>query len=266
MTPDDYDETAPGKATKALVKFMLSAAWIAIGSEIGGFVTNLVGMAAEVRSKAKPDNEKLAKAVEANDRHHQAGMRKGLLIIGAWSAFEAWAEDFTKGLMQTDRNMFEGKIFGNFTITSAHLDTDDSRDDTWAEIEKRLNRNLHGIDRYEDLFAKIGLSGDVLGGSPVDLRPPFTNAFAIRNVWAHNAGYADTKFVERSSGLNFTLGQLVDLKYDEPFQLCISALVMYPMIVANRHRETKGVGSVPLTGKPRDTPLGQAYLARYPGA
>lgn len=266
LTPEDYDATAPGAATKLFIKFGLSATMILIGSELGGIATNLVVRVAELRAKHRPDSEKLANALGMFDRQHQTGMRRGLLVIGVWSAFEAWAEDFTKGLMQNDRKRFEGKTFGSVTVTPAHLDTDVGRDDVWSEIEKRLDRNLYGIDRYESLFATLDLSGDVLDGSAVDIKPPFLNAFAIRNVWAHNAGYADTKFVQRSSGLGFAVGDLVTMAYDDQFQLCISALIMYPMIVSNRHREANGVDPMPLTGKPRDTPLGQAYLARYPEA
>ena len=266
MTPEQYDAAAPCAATRSFVKFMLSAMMIVLGSELGGVVTNLLGRLAELRAKRTPDDEKLADAVSMFDKDHQAGMRKGLMVIGAWSAFEAWVEDFTKGLMQTDPNRFCGKSFGSLTVNPEQLTTDDGRDEVWDAIERRLERNLYGIDRYEHLFATLDLSGDVLDGSAVDIKPSFLNAFAIRNVWAHNAGYADLKFVERSTGLGFAVGQLVDPKYDEPFQLCISALIMYPMIVANRHRETNGIAPMPLTGKPLDTPLGQAYSARYSGA
>ena len=213
LTPEEYDATAPGKATRALVKFMLSAVMIAVGSELGGIATNALGVIAELRARINPSDERLAHAVEHNDRQHQAGMRKGLLVIGAWSAFEGWVEDFTKGLMQTDPNRFYGKQFGKRTIASTDLATDDDRDDVWRSIENSLrklkhpqtNRTLHGIDRYEQLFAALDLPGDVLGGTALDLKPPFTNAFQIRNVWAHNAGYADANFIDRSIGLGFTV-------------------------------------------------------------
>ena len=271
MTPEEYDGTPPGTATRTFIKFMMSTMMLALGSEVGGGITNALSdglkKLAEMQLATNPDDKTLADVVDTLDKDHQAAMRKGLLIIGAWSAFEAWAEDFTKGLMQTNRDLFEGKAFRRMQVSPGHLRTESGRDIVWEAIEGSLDRDQQGIARYEELFTSVGLPGDVLDGSEVDIRSPFLNAFAIRNVWAHNAGYADQKFVERSSGLlDFAVGDLVSLKYDEQFQLCVSALIMYPMIVSNRQREANGIGPQPLHGRPRDTPLGQAYLAQYPGA
>ena len=96
MTAQQYDATAPGQATKSFVKFMLSAMMIALGSEIGGIATNALGWFAELRAKKNPHAKRLADAVESHDRRHQAALRKGLLIIASWSAFEAWVEEWSR--------------------------------------------------------------------------------------------------------------------------------------------------------------------------
>ncbi|OMC14955.1 hypothetical protein [Mycobacterium sp. SP-6446] len=258
MTGEEYDATAPGQAIKRFIKFMMSAVVIAIGSEMGGYVTNVVGWLVEAKSLLNPDRT-ATEAVAAFDRQHQAALRKGLLVIASWSAFEGCVEDFTKGLMRMDPNRFEHKQFGLRTVAHGDMTSEDDRNDVYASIERSVNRSTRGIDRFEELFAKADLTGDVLAM----IEPGFTNALAIRNVWAHNAGYADPEFVRTASGLAFAVGDLVDVDLTHVSD-CLTALITYAMIVANRHRQACGVGPMPMEGKPRDTPIGRAYVARYP--
>jgi hypothetical protein len=260
MTPEEYDATAPGQAIKRFIKFMMSAMMIAVGSEFGGKVTDALGAVVQLGAVFSTDKT-LKEAAEAFDRHHQAALRRGILVIASWSAFESWAEDFTKGLMQIDPTRFEQKQFGQRTVQPGDLASEDDRNDMFASIEKSVDRSTKGIDRYEALFAKVDLTGDVL---PI-VKPGFTNALAIRNVWAHNAGYADAEFGRTAIGLAFPMGELVNVDYRHATD-CMSALITYAMIVANRHRDAHGVGPMPMQGQPRDTSLGQAYLDRYPQA
>ena len=95
------------------------------------------------------------------DQNHQVGLRKGLLVIASWSAFEACFEDFTKAIMETDPGSLENKTIGNKTFATSDFGSDEGRDDAYTAIERRLDRTLYGVDRYEQLFALMELAGDV---------------------------------------------------------------------------------------------------------
>ena len=64
--------------------------------------------------------------------------------------------------MQMDPNRFEHRQFGLRTVVPGDMASEDDRNDVYASIERSVNRSTKGIDRFEELFAKVDLTGDVL--------------------------------------------------------------------------------------------------------
>jgi len=116
-----------------------------------------------------------------------------------------------------------------------------------------------GTGRYEDILKFVELDGAV----PKIIKDHLYNAQLIRNVWAHSAGTADAKFVEKGPHLRWNQGDLVKLTLEETRDY-LSAVLYYGMIITNRHRDKCGLPPAPVGDKAATTPLGAAYVGMYP--
>jgi hypothetical protein len=257
VTEDEWEQTPPGQAIIGFVKFMFSSIMVVLAAESGQWAPALLGWLAPRRLDAR--GKKYWNLYF--DRAHQAGLRKGLALVGCWSALETCAEDFTKAIMETNPAALDQKTIGSKTLQVSDFGSEEDRDEAYKAIATRLNRKLPGVGRYEQLFALMNLPADV--PVPDIVKSTVAESQAVRNVWAHNAGHADAKFIEQARGLGFQVGQLVDIDWQKA-TTHISALMTYGMIVANRHRKGFGIGPMPMEGNPADTPIGRAYVAMYP--
>lgn len=108
------------------------------------------------------------------------------------------------------------------------------------------------------MFEFIGLNGQV----PPLVEESIDVAYAIRNVWAHNAGTADPTFLHRAPHWGANLDECVHVDRKQA-SFYLSAIIYYGFIIVNRDRAKHGLGPIPNDRKPATTPLGQAYSAHY---
>jgi hypothetical protein len=257
MIEDDWEASPPGRAALSLVKFTASATMVALsagaGSPVGKGITYLIKMTAP---------EKDSRHFDAK---HQDALRGGVFVISAWSALEAFIEDFCKGLMQTNPEKFDNQSFAKLTITAAHLGSPEGRDEVWEAIESSLKGTRSNMfDRWETLLGtRLGLSSP--GPVPNLISTTSLEAQQIRNLWAHNAGIADAKFVRGAPSLATAPGELVHLSLRDAVEY-VSALMYVGIIHANRYRARCGLGAMDPGQSRRQTapdPLRQAYYSMY---
>ncbi|MEO3759782.1 hypothetical protein ABGB19_16030 [Mycobacterium sp. B14F4] len=275
MTDEDWHATDQGRAIDAFLKYSMSIALSWAGSELGGLLTGVIG----VMGKSVLDNPELwrklgrtqeqierlqshEKYIRMLDPKYDQAVRSSILVIGACSAIEACIEDMSKGIIRRDPSILDGTRYDATAVAQKHVltDADETLDKQWRRIENTVDKELSLCERFEAMLAVIHRDGPV----PQVIADDFNTAYAIRNVWAHNAGYADANFIAKAPQLEFQLGDLVtfDVK-DGTTSRYLSVVLTYGMIVANRDRAAHGLDPIPMEGKPGETDFGQAYRGLY---
>lgn len=260
MTEEEWTATPAGAAIEASLSYSVSAALLTMDLQLGKWASaGLNWFAHNIRAEDKPDNSRYYNA------EHQQAARTGITIIAAWSACESGIESFFRGLMQMtpESQRFVGLEVGSrgntWIVEESELASNEGRQKVYDGLKSSLGKKNYGLDRWEAMCAAVELAGPPI---PSILERTFREAQQIRHVWAHNAGYADRRFVKNASGFDAEVGQLVGV----PLKTCsryIAALMVYAMIIANRHRRSYQLDPLPLDGPPAQGPIGKAYLSMY---
>lgn len=180
----------------------------------------------------------------------------GLIIIGAWSALEAYVGDFCKAAMQEQPQILDTDAIKGIKVPISDLLANDSDKPARVlrAIESRFARG-RGVGRFEDVLNHLGLGESV----PEEIKRQVLVAQKIRNVWSHSAGKADDSFLEGGLFPQFQLGDKVAIDSDNA-NLNIAALMMYGIIVTNRWRLKLGLDPALA---PDETPFKDVYDRIY---
>lgn len=251
MTEDEWDQTGPGKALDAFEAVVLSVGLVTAGGSLGGSLFSWLASAAR-------DGLTPRRARQLN-RARDATITTAMAVVATWSSFEAWAQDFTKGLMRADPHVLEKQSVQErrYTLSELLAPEEDRIDVVYRALNASLGRK-RGVDRFEDLFKIFDLSA----GVPSIIKDKFYAAQSVRHVWAHNAGVADAAFVRQARHLGYDEGDLVTVSLPQLSEY-MAAIITYAMIVSNRDRARYGLGPLPIEEKPSQSPIGQAYLGLY---
>lgn len=265
MTERNWTATEQGRAYQNFRNYTESLGMVFLGGELGGLVTQGLGWVGRWAAKnpqvsSKPLPPESAEVFERMDAKHQESLRSSLILIAGWGSFEGCIEDVVKATIRVDDSLLAGTGASAERMKQKHsiTDPDEVLDRQWRALQQQPSSKLPASERFEETLGLVRMNGQV----PQLIRDSFNVAYAIRNVWAHNAGIADHTFLRRAPGWDVTLDGCVDIdKEQAAFHL--SAIILYGFIILNRHRASHGLGPIPNTGKPRQTPLGQAYNRLY---
>lgn len=251
MTDEEWDQTGPGQALDAFESVVLSLGIVTAGGTLGGAV--LSWMARAVQDSLTPRRARQLNAAR------DATVTTAMGVMSTWSAFEAWAQDFTKGLMREDPHVLEQQAVQDrkYTMSDLLAPEEDRIDTVYRALNASLGRK-RGVDRFEDLFRIFNLSA----GVPKVIKDKFYAAQMVRHVWAHNAGIADAAFTRKARQLGYEEGDLVTVSLEQLSEY-MAAVITYAMIVSNRHRACHDLGPLPMEEKPSQTPIGLAYHGLY---
>lgn len=281
MTDDEWYATAQGKTADNFVETTIALSIVLASVEIGALLTDKLGQLVEW---LMTNGERLgapAQAVEdlkASQRYLDmlkpdlaAAVRYSLIVIGACSAIEGFLEQYIKNRIRDEPSQLDGTEFDAAVAAQRRSVTDPNDPDQVLDAQYRAIKGstTKGLSRndpkplphngFEKMLSAVGRDG---------LTPPMVtrdvnNAYVLRNVWAHNAGYADHNFILNApEGISVPIGELVTLSRQDA-QRYLSVIMTYGMIVANRERAVHNLGPIPMTGKPGDTEWGQAYRSLY---
>lgn len=273
MTEDEWEATEAGRVVNSFLKYTTNIGMVAAGSEVGGLLANGLIKFLSERAAEHPESfpkfhsnlERNQRSLKMVDAKQQESVRNSLVVIGAWSSLEACLEDLAKERMQNDPNLLANTEFDSQKISQKHntTDLDEIIDQQWKAISRAVGRTVGKTvgpaERFEAALAHIGRDGTV----PPVVQSELLGAYAVRNVWSHNAGIADATYLSRVPNSKIAVGQMVELTRDHTFAYPWNAIVTYGVIVANRWRATCGLGPLTHGGQSGKTPIGQAYNALY---
>lgn len=193
------------------------------------------------------------------DRDYQASFMRAMPVIAAFSVFEAYVEDFTKGVMRLNEDILDDPRIQAVKVPLRELlaPEDEKLDRVYRALSESAGKTP-GVVRYEDLLQLVGLSGD----TPELVKDEFFKAQMVRHVWTHNAGIADAQFVRRTGHLGFKKGDLVTIEQPQSLEY-IMATTVYGIVIANRHRKQCGLDPLPIGGIGTDGPVMAAFRAFY---
>lgn len=185
-----------------------------------------------------------------------------LTLLAAWGAFEAFVEDVCKALLVMDRSLLTSKSFENVKIPAPMLVGDPSEqiDFVFNEASKKMNSDLKiGVGRFEPLLELVGLNGN--GDISDGLKEAIFYAQQTRHVWAHRAGKADKRFLERCPNKGFALGDTVKISTEQS-NLHLHALMTYGVLIVNRFLAAHGVNPIPYSGD-ENSAFADPYAERW---
>ena len=261
MTEEEWRATQTAQAVAAFMAVALSVVINMMGGEVGGVLTRIVTMAAKDKIEEQIEQAGLPPFLKGLvDPDRDDAMRGGMYLTAILSALEACVEDVTKAAIEADRTITQSREYERLRLSASGVfSTDEEKIQAlYQAIEESVGLKS-GANRYEDILKFVQLDGAV----PDIIRDHLYNSQLIRNVWAHSAGTADAKFVKQAPHLRWQQGDLVKLTLEETRDY-LSAVLIYGLIITNRHREKVGLPPMPAGEKVEATPLGAAYVAMYP--
>lgn len=265
MTEEEWRATEQGRAYQSFRKYTESLGMVMVGGEVGGWITKGIEklgnwMADNPQVTGKPLKPESVETVRRLDSNHQQSLRNSLIVIAGWGSFEGCVEDVVKATIRDDEALLAGTKMNPERIKQKHslTDADEIMDRQWRALQQQPSSNLPASQKFEELLRFVGLNGKI----PPLVEDSFNIAYAIRNVWAHNAGIADHTFLRRAPDWGVSLDDCVHVELKQA-TFCLSAIITYGFIILNRNRAAHGLGPIPNDGKPSESPLGQAYSALY---
>jgi hypothetical protein len=270
MTNDEWLETPAADAITNFLAVMMGTLASAMGGVIGGFFTKLgssflmfLADKEQTEDKERQPSDKLTEKLRAHlDPDREDPRRNGLTIVAAWSAFESSFDDFAKALIiewpeaLMDKDISKIKV----PITQLFADGEEKAEVVLDGLKDTVGKTS-GVSRCEAILKYLGLNGTV----PQEISAEIYHSQMIRHVWAHRAGIADTQFVGKTKKLGLSEGDLVAV---DAAQLAtyLTAILMYALIIMNRHRERHGLGPKTNLFKPeegKENALSKAFHGLY---
>ncbi|AFC45948.1 hypothetical protein [Mycobacterium intracellulare] len=254
MTDDEWEASPPGEAMTAFKRYIYNLLGVVMAGGIGGLLTGAMSAVLKAMIPARD-----AALIDAN---YQKSQMWGLSIIASFGAFEAYVEDFAKGVMKLNSELLDDERILQLKVHVRDLlaPEEEKFDRVYRAMNEAAGRKA-GIWRYEEVLKFVGLKDEV--PLPDIIEDEFKMAQMVRHVWAHNAGIADTQFVNRSRslGFGFAKGEVVAISQNQA-QGYILAITAYGVVIANRHRQQCGLPPMPIGGG-SDNPIMNAFRDFY---
>lgn len=252
MTNDEWLETPAAAAMTNFMAVIMGTLASSLGGVIGGFFTkvgtafftHLLDEAKKERGDADAPDDKLTEKLRQQlDPEREDPRRNGMTVVAIWSAFESSFDDFTKAVI-TERPevLRDREDVAKIRVPVTQLFADgDEKADVILDALKDVAAKGAGTRRCESILKYLDLSDRV----PKPISDVVYQSQMVRHIWAHRVGIADAQFVKNAGGLGFKEGDLVSVDMQHLIDY-LSAVVMYAMIVMNRHRKLHGLE--PVTG------------------
>ncbi|WP_396926659.1 hypothetical protein [Mycolicibacterium sp.] len=250
MTQDEWLETPAADAITNFLAVMMGTLASAMGGAIGGiltkigtsFFTFLIDEGKAERGDTSPDDKLTQKLRQQLDPDREDPRRNGLTIVAIWSAFESSFDDFAKALIMERPDALRGKDISRIKvpITQLFADGEEKAEVVLDGIKDAVGKGA-GVSRCEAILKYVDLSGSV----PKEIQEAVYHSQMIRHIWAHRVGIADAQFVQKAKQLGFGEGELVTVDTQQLVDY-LSAIILYAMILMNRHRQVHGLE--PVTG------------------
>jgi hypothetical protein len=161
-------------------------------------------------------------------------------LVGAWGALEAAIEDMIVGILANEPEFLQAERFAKVRIPLAEfesLEKDERIRFLIAELERGQGLGAkHGIDVFENLLDRIGLSGEVDPQTKKDT----WEIHHLRNVIVHRASFADRRLVRSCPWLDLKLGQKVVITHGALGSYG-DAMCKYILTIAHRLGKRYGV-------------------------
>lgn len=247
MTNDEWLETPAADAITNFLAVMFGMLASALGGVVGGFFTKLgsaffLFMADQDQpdDEDKQPNKLIDKLRKHLDPDSEDPRRYGLMLVAAWSAFESSFDDFAKALIMERSDRLHDQDLSKIKVPITQLFAGgEEKAEVVLEGIKATVGKTSGVKRCESILKYVDLNGNV----PQSISAEVHHSQMIRHIWAHRVGIADAQFVAKAPRLGFSQGDLVSV---EPAELTkyLNAILMYAMIVMNRHRAVHGLEPV----------------------
>lgn len=252
MTHDEWLETPAAAAMTNFMAVIMGTLASSLGGVIGGFFTKvgtafftyLLDEAKKERGEADAPDDKLTEKLRQQlDPNREDPRRNGLTVVAIWSAFESSFDDFVKAfIMERPESLRDKEDISKVRVPMTQLFADgDEKAGVILDGIKDAAAKGAGTRRCESILKYIDLSETV----PKPIRDTVYQSQMVRHIWAHRVGVADAQFVKNAGGLGFKEGDLVAINTQQLIDY-LSAIVLYAMIVMNRHRKLHGLD--PVTG------------------
>lgn len=173
----------------------------------------------------------------------------GHTLVGLWGALEACIEDMCVSWLASSSSTAVAGYLSRVKVPLGEFLSRDGNDQwRWVllQIESTKGSALkRGVGQFEIVLDDIGLGGEVAD----EVRDVLYFAKALRNLYAHQAGRADAKFIVECPGFNARAGERVPITREQ-LTAAFTAMVLYVETVFGRVGEAlggepKGIGLPP---------------------
>ncbi|WP_142282732.1 hypothetical protein [Mycobacterium aquaticum] len=230
MDDTEYLASPAGQAYYNFHEFMERVFHLTNMAKSGIGITSGLGMLF-IRALSKDDKYK--DELKRLEKVAKDPLLHSMSIMAAWGAFDAFIDDFCKGVLAADPSLLEDKDIKNKSVKVHHL---------LAPQEVKLELVYEAIkssidtrkveERVEQTLGFLNLNTPQTASS---ITAAFVDSYKIRNVWAHSSGRADAKFVKEARHLGFNVGDEVSLTLDQTTHY-VGAIWYYGLAVNNRLR------------------------------
>ena len=259
MDDTAYIASPPGRAYVNFHDFMERVLVLTNMAKSGIGMTSGIGkVLLRLFSKREGQYER---EVEKFERLAKDPLIHSMGIMAAWGAFDAFIDDFCKGIMVIDPSILDDKDIKNKNVKVSHL---------LAPQEVKLELVYEAIkasvdtrkidERVEQILGTLNLTAPQTAPS---ITAAFVDSYKIRNVWAHSSGRADTKFVKEAGHLGFKLGDEVALTLDDTTHY-LGAILYYGLAINNRLRMKHNLEPTIIETDAVGAKLRQDFLDMYP--
>lgn len=152
-------------------------------------------------------------------------------LLGLWGAFECFIDDLFRATINNNPTLLNEKAFEKITVSASVALNEGLRSQAIDEVLRGVKAKAprSGTNKFEGVLASVGLAGHI----PSRIEKSLRLTHKIRNVWAHQSGLADEKFVNECPQLGYQVGERIKLDADR-FEFYSSGLQMYARVIMNR--------------------------------
>lgn len=257
MNEAEYDASPPGLAYRNFHAFTERVLQLTTMARTGiGMSTGLIKILGKL-SKKDDFNEQIAQF----ERIAEDPLIHSMAIMAAWGAFDAFIDDFCKGVMIIDPSILDDKqVKGRVVKVSDLLAPPEVKLDLVYEAIKSSIDTRKIEERIDQTLGFLNLDTPQTAPS---ITEAFVDSYKIRNVWAHSAGRADKKFVKEAQRLNYKVGDEVALTLEDTAHY-VGAILYYGLAINNRLRLKYKLYPQILTTDAVGGKFQQDFMAMYP--